>query len=118
MIYLELKALKYFIRSNVEQNVELKVNVNLDSPTSLLSQSLVGISMMVDEHFGISIVKFMALGLIPSVNRLGGPLLDIVVKLPITEDSPNKNNTEQQASTRDTGHHANGIVKYSAQLEH
>ncbi|KAH9466669.1 hypothetical protein MJO28_000715 [Puccinia striiformis f. sp. tritici] len=119
---LRVESLKKLVnRLNVEKNVEFKVNVSWDSLKSLLSQSLVGISTMVDEHFGISVVEFMASGLIPLVHRSGGPLLDIVVPLPITEDlSPDKNDTDQQTRTRDTitGFHADGILEYSTQLEH
>jgi len=34
---------------------------------------------MVDEHFGINIVEFMAAGAVPVVHASGGPLQDIVV---------------------------------------
>ena len=34
---------------------------------------------MVDEHFGINVVEFMAAGLITIAHASGGPLLDIVV---------------------------------------
>ena len=40
---------------------------------------MVGIHTMVNEHFGIGIVEYMAAGLIPLANGSGGPLLDIVV---------------------------------------
>lgn len=34
---------------------------------------------MIDEHFGINVVEFMAAGLITVAHASGGPLLDIVV---------------------------------------
>lgn len=43
------------------------------------SKAMVGLHTMVDEHFGIGIVEYMAAGIIPVVNASGGPLLDIVV---------------------------------------
>lgn len=44
-----------------------------------LSQASIGLSTMVDEHFGINIVEFMAAGVIPVTHASGGPLKDIVV---------------------------------------
>lgn len=34
---------------------------------------------MIDEHFGINVVEFMAAGLIPLSHASAGPLLDIIV---------------------------------------
>lgn len=36
---------------------------------------------MVDEHFGINVVEFMAAGAIPVAHASAGPLLDIVVPM-------------------------------------
>ncbi|KAH9807594.1 family 4 glycosyltransferase [Melampsora americana] len=69
---------KRCIELNLEDKVELKVNVEWDELKTLLSEALVGISTMIDEHFGISIVEFMASGLVPLVHSSGGPLMDII----------------------------------------
>ncbi|KAF8574226.1 glycosyltransferase family 4 protein [Ramaria rubella] len=73
----KLKALAEEL--GVQSNVEFVVN----APYSLLLEHLrrasIGLSTMVDEHFGIDVVEFMAAGLIPVVHASGGPLLDIVV---------------------------------------
>ena len=44
-----------------------------------LARASVGLSTMADEHFGISVVEFMAAGVVPVVHASGGPLCDIVV---------------------------------------
>lgn len=62
----------------LQDRVEFKVNVEWDQLKALLGSALVGISTMVDEHFGISIVEFMAAGLVPLVHASGGPLMDII----------------------------------------
>jgi alpha-1,2-mannosyltransferase len=40
----------------------------------------VGLNTVVDEHFGINIVEFMAAGVIPIVHASGAPKKDIVVR--------------------------------------
>ena len=40
---------------------------------------MIGLHAMVNEHFGIGIVEYMAAGLVPVANSSGGPLMDIVV---------------------------------------
>ncbi|KAF8510347.1 mannosyltransferase [Hysterangium stoloniferum] len=63
----------------IEANVEFKVNVPYPVLLENLSQASIGLSTMVDEHFGINVVEFMAAGLIPVVHASAGPLKDIVV---------------------------------------
>ncbi|OJA16870.1 hypothetical protein AZE42_13465, partial [Rhizopogon vesiculosus] len=48
---------------------------------SWLAKASIGLSTMVDEHFGINVVEFMAAGVIPVTHASGGPLHDIVVPL-------------------------------------
>ncbi|KAG0152206.1 hypothetical protein CROQUDRAFT_719448 [Cronartium quercuum f. sp. fusiforme G11] len=62
----------------LQSKVEFKVNIDYNELKHLLSISSIGLSTMVDEHFGISIVEFMASGLIPLVHASGGPLTDII----------------------------------------
>lgn len=44
----------------------------------LLGEAVCGLHTMTDEHFGISIVEYMAAGLVPIANNSGGPRTDIV----------------------------------------
>ncbi|CAN6624760.1 GDP-Man:Man(3)GlcNAc(2)-PP-Dol alpha-1,2-mannosyltransferase [Trichomonascus vanleenenianus] len=54
----------------------------LDAPwtsiATLMATASVGVNAMIEEHFGMGIVEYMAGGLIPIVHRSGGPMLDIV----------------------------------------
>ncbi|KAF8608960.1 mannosyltransferase [Ceratobasidium sp. AG-I] len=67
------------VELKLENSVEFVVNASYDVVLSWLSRASVGTNTMVDEHFGINVVEFMAAGLIPVVHASGGPLNDIVV---------------------------------------
>jgi len=64
---------------NIEEYVEFIVNAPYPEMLKWLSCSSIGLSTMVDEHFGINIVEFMAAGAIPVTHASGGPFNDIVV---------------------------------------
>lgn len=75
------------------------VNAKYSEILNWLSRASIGLSTMVDEHFGINVVEFMvrftsglaslhikaplsqAAGVIPIAHASGGPLLDIIVPL-------------------------------------
>ncbi|TDL23335.1 UDP-Glycosyltransferase/glycogen phosphorylase [Rickenella mellea] len=63
----------------IEENVEFVVNAPYHEVLAWLSRASIGLSTMVDEHFGVNIVEFMAAGVIPVTHASGGPLNDIVV---------------------------------------
>ncbi|KAF9478207.1 mannosyltransferase [Pholiota conissans] len=63
----------------IDPYVEFVVNASYPTVLSWLSKASVGLSTMVDEHFGINIVEFMAAGVIPVAHASGGPLQDIIV---------------------------------------
>jgi len=63
----------------IEQSVEFVVNAPYPLMLDWLSRASIGISTMVDEHFGINVVELMAAGVIPVAHASAGPLLDIVV---------------------------------------
>ncbi|KAF9464212.1 glycosyltransferase family 4 protein [Collybia nuda] len=63
----------------IEDHTQFIVNASYPDMLQWLSRSSVGLSTMVDEHFGINVVEFMAAGVIPVTHASGGPLKDIVV---------------------------------------
>ncbi|KAG2120714.1 glycosyltransferase family 4 protein [Suillus discolor] len=61
--------------------VQFIVNASYPKMLRWLAMASIGLSTMVDEHFGINVVEFMAAGVIPVTHASGGPLHDIVVPL-------------------------------------
>lgn len=55
------------------------VNAPWSEIVQKLSESSVGLSTMVDEHFGMNVVEFMAAGVITLSHASAGPLLDIAI---------------------------------------
>ncbi|CAE7903072.1 Alg11 [Symbiodinium necroappetens] len=64
-----------------EWDVSFRTNVPLKEMQSLLSQADVGLHTMRDEHFGISVVEFMAAGAVVIAHNSAGPAMDIVTPL-------------------------------------
>ncbi|KAJ3315948.1 hypothetical protein HDV04_000155 [Boothiomyces sp. JEL0838] len=65
---------------HLKDNVEIVKNAPYELLLNYLSVSLIGIHTMHNEHFGISLIEYMAAGLITVGNKSGGPLMDIVTK--------------------------------------
>ncbi|KAF5382430.1 hypothetical protein D9615_002779 [Tricholomella constricta] len=63
----------------IEAHVRFIVNAPYPDMLRWLSKASIGMNTMVDEHFGINVVEYMAAGVIPVVHASGGPLRDIVV---------------------------------------
>ena len=63
----------------VEAHVEWAVNASFETVLMHLADASIGLSTMVDEHFGINVVEFMAAGLLTLSHASAGPLLDIAV---------------------------------------
>ncbi|KAJ7201669.1 mannosyltransferase [Mycena pura] len=63
----------------VESHVQFVLNAPYPDVLAWLRRASVGLNTMLDEHFGINVVEFMAAGVIPIVHASGGPLEDIVV---------------------------------------
>jgi alpha-1,2-mannosyltransferase len=62
--------------------VEWRVNAPHAELVSLLGGAVGGLHSMVEEHFGIGVVEYMAAGAVPIAHDSGGPRADIVVPLP------------------------------------
>ncbi|TFY57112.1 hypothetical protein EVJ58_g7226 [Rhodofomes roseus] len=63
----------------IADHAEFVINASFPAMLNWLSRASIGLSTMVDEHFGINVVEFMAAGVIPVTHASGGPLNDIVV---------------------------------------
>jgi alpha-1,2-mannosyltransferase len=66
----------------LEGSVEFHVDVSFDEVKRQLSRAVIGLHSMVDEHFGICVVEYMAAGAVPIAHASGGPLFDIVRNQP------------------------------------
>ncbi|GMH32635.1 hypothetical protein BSKO_00469 [Bryopsis sp. KO-2023] len=65
-------------RMGLERNVEFFENMPFSDLKVLLGGAVGGLHTMLDEHFGISIVEYMAAGVIPIAHNSGGPKEDIL----------------------------------------
>ncbi|CAI5965660.1 unnamed protein product [Closterium sp. NIES-64] len=63
----------------VERRVDFIVNTPFRELQQLLGGATCGIHTMWDEHFGISVVEYMAAGAVPIAHNSAGPKMDIVV---------------------------------------
>lgn len=70
----------------VGEHVDWEVDLPHDQLRTLLGGAVGGLHTMRDEHFGISVVEYMAAGVIPIAHNSGGPREDIVVMQPGGED--------------------------------
>jgi len=70
---------QYAQQLGIADSVDWCVNVPFDELRSLLGGAVGGLHTMRDEHFGISVVEYMAAGAIPIAHDSAGPREDIVV---------------------------------------
>ncbi|XP_057979653.1 GDP-Man:Man(3)GlcNAc(2)-PP-Dol alpha-1,2-mannosyltransferase isoform X2 [Malania oleifera] len=68
------------IELKVEGDVEFYKNMMYRDLVRLLGGAVAGIHSMTDEHFGISVVEYMAAGAIPIAHNSAGPKMDIVLE--------------------------------------
>lgn len=62
----------------LEDCVELCPNLPFSDLLKALHSSLIGMHAMIDEHFGIVVVEYMAAGLITIAHDSAGPKMDII----------------------------------------
>ncbi|KAI8893214.1 glycosyltransferase [Globomyces pollinis-pini] len=63
---------------NLDDIVKIVENASYDTLLYYLETSLIGFHTMSNEHFGISIIEYMAAGMIAIAHESGGPLMDII----------------------------------------
>jgi len=63
----------------VDDSVEFHVDVPYARLRELLGGAAAGVHTMLDEHFGICVVEYMAAGAVPIAHDSAGPAMDIVV---------------------------------------
>ncbi|CAK7336675.1 unnamed protein product [Dovyalis caffra] len=68
------------VELKVDGDVQFYKNVMYRDLVKLLGGSIAGMHSMVDEHFGISVVEYMAAGAIPIAHNSAGPKMDIVLE--------------------------------------
>ncbi|CAL1267353.1 unnamed protein product [Larinioides sclopetarius] len=64
----------------ISEKVEFKINLTFQEVVQEMTNSIMALHTMRDEHFGIGIVECMSAGLIMIAHNSGGPKMDIVVE--------------------------------------
>ncbi|CAM0949314.1 unnamed protein product [Alopecurus aequalis] len=65
---------------HIDELVEFHKDISYRDLVQLLGGSIAGLHSMTDEHFGISVVEYMAAGAIPIAHKSAGPMMDIVLE--------------------------------------
>ncbi|KAH7645900.1 GDP-Man:Man(3)GlcNAc(2)-PP-Dol alpha-1,2-mannosyltransferase-like protein [Dermatophagoides farinae] len=97
------------IKLGIEDCVQFKLNIHYDEMARLIEEASMAIHTMTNEHFGISVVEFLAAGLLTVAHNSGGPKLDIITE----------NETGFLAEDCDQfAHHLYRIMQLSADNKH
>ncbi|KAG9446768.1 hypothetical protein H6P81_012896 [Aristolochia fimbriata] len=75
-----LKLKSRSIELNLDKHVEFHKDLPYKDLIQLLGGAVAGIHSMIDEHFGICVVEYMAAGAIPIAHNSAGPKMDIVLE--------------------------------------
>ncbi|KAL5205944.1 hypothetical protein ABZP36_034153 [Zizania latifolia] len=67
------------IELHLDELVEFHKDISYRDLVQLLGGAVAGLHSMTDEHFGISVVEYMAAGAIPIAHKSAGPMMDIVL---------------------------------------
>lgn len=62
----------------ISDRVEVVVNASFDAVVAHLTSGCVGLHAMLDEHFGIAVLEYLAAGIVPLAHNSGGVRLDII----------------------------------------
>ncbi|CBK21624.2 uncharacterized protein [Blastocystis hominis] len=100
---------------DLTRSVMFLVNAPYETVQQYLASSSVGLHTMRDEHFGISVVEFLAAGLIAVANDSAGPKQDIVV--PAFPRGGKKYRMEAEGAEKATGFLAGTIDEYVEALQ-
>nr|AAD25934.1 hypothetical protein [Arabidopsis thaliana] len=68
------------VELKVDGDVQFYKNAMYRELVELLGNAVAGLHGMIDEHFGISVVEYMAAGAIPIAHNSAGPKMDIVLE--------------------------------------
>ncbi|XP_057818642.1 GDP-Man:Man(3)GlcNAc(2)-PP-Dol alpha-1,2-mannosyltransferase isoform X2 [Cryptomeria japonica] len=67
------------VELGISKHVDFFENASYKNLVDLLGMAISGLHSMTDEHFGISVVEYMAAGAVPIAHNSAGPKMDIVL---------------------------------------
>lgn len=83
----------------IEKHVEWHVDAPFSTVVQQMRHASIGLSTMIDEHFGIAVVEYMAAGLLTLSHASAGPLQDIAVPVKGAESGFHASSLDQYVDT-------------------